>query len=79
MSRRPALAEPSGPFMLIVPTDAPDAIAAALDTAMLMSEGERQELARRARDYAMQFDRAFVLDRLLCRVEQPRLAEITAA
>lgn len=71
--------EAVGDTALIVPTDAPDAIAAALDTAMLMSEGERQELARRARDYAMQFDRAFVLDRLLCRVEQPRLAEITAA
>ncbi|MFT4166130.1 MAG: glycosyltransferase family 4 protein [Microlunatus sp.] len=71
--------EAVGDTALIVPTEDPDAIAAALDTALLMSDDEREALAQRARDYAMQFDRVFVLDRLLRLVEQPSLAEISAA
>ena len=71
--------EAVGDTALIVPVDAPDAIATALDEAMRMSEAERQELARRARNYAMQFDRTLVLDRLLGRIEQPDLSEFTAA
>jgi glycosyltransferase involved in cell wall biosynthesis len=71
--------EAVGDTALIVPVDAPDAIATALDETMRMSEAERQELARRARNYAMQFDRTLVLDRLLGRIEQPDLSEFTAA
>jgi glycosyltransferase involved in cell wall biosynthesis len=71
--------EAVGDTALIVPVDAPDAIAAALDDAMRMPESERAELARRARDYAIQFDRAFVLDRLLGRIDQPALMEVPAA
>jgi glycosyltransferase involved in cell wall biosynthesis len=71
--------EAVGDTALIVPVDAPDAIAAALNQAMRMPEAERVELARRARDHAIQFDRALVLDRLLGRLEQPDLAEFTAA
>jgi glycosyltransferase involved in cell wall biosynthesis len=71
--------EAVGDTALIVPVDAPEAIATALDQAMRMPEPERQELARRARNHAMQFDRALVLDRLLGRIEQPDLSEITAA
>jgi glycosyltransferase involved in cell wall biosynthesis len=73
------VSEAVGDTALIVPVDAPDAIAAALDEAMRMPECEREELAHRARNYAMQFDRALVLDRLLGRVEQPHLSEFTAA
>ncbi|HEU5486783.1 MAG TPA: glycosyltransferase family 4 protein [Microlunatus sp.] len=71
--------EAVGDTALIVPVDAPEAIAAALDQAMQLPEAERHELARRARNHAMQFDRALVLDRLLGRIEQPDLSEITAA
>lgn len=71
--------EAVGDTALIVPVDAPAAIAAALDQAMRMPEPERQLLAHRARNHAMQFDRALVLDRLLGRIEQPDLSEITAA
>ena len=71
--------EAVGDTALIVPVDAPDAIAAALDEAMRMPESDREELARRARNHAMQFDRALVLDRLLGRVVQPDLSEFTAA
>ena len=73
------IGEAVGDTALIVPVDDPDAIAAALDEAMRMPEEEREELAHRARNYAMQFDRALVLDRLLGRVEQPDLGEFTAA
>lgn len=71
--------EAVGDTAMIVPTDAPEAIAAALDEAMLMPECERAALAHRARNYAMQFDRALVLDRLLARAEQPELMAIPAA
>lgn len=70
--------EAVGDTALVVPTDAPDAIAAALDQAMRMPEPERQALAHRARNHAMQFDRALVLDRLLERADQPDLAELGA-
>ena len=71
--------EAVGDTALIVPVDAPDAIAAALDQAMQVPEAERQALAHRARNHAMQFDRALVLDRLLGRVDQPTLMEVPAA
>ena len=44
-----------------------------------MTEAERRELAHRARNHAMQFDRALVLDRLLSRLVQPEVAAFTAA
>ena len=68
------IGEAVGDTALIVPVDDPAAIAAALDEAMQMPESARAELAHRARNHAMQFDRALVLDRLLSRVEQPDLA-----
>lgn len=71
--------EAVGDTALIVPVDAPEAIAEALDRVMRMPEPDRQALAHCARNHAMQFDRALVLDRLLGRVEQPYLSEITAA
>jgi glycosyltransferase involved in cell wall biosynthesis len=71
--------EAVGDTALIVPVDAPEAIAAALDQAIRMPAGERAALAHRARNHAMQFDRALVLDRLLSRVAQPALAEFSAA
>lgn len=71
--------EAVGDTAMIVPVDDPAAIATALDEAMALSEMEREALAHRARNYAMQFDRAFVLDRLLGRIEQPTLMEVPAA
>jgi glycosyltransferase involved in cell wall biosynthesis len=71
--------EAVGDTALIVPVEDPAAIAAALDQAIAMPEIDRAELARRARDYAMQFDRAFVLDRLLGRLEQPDVRELSVA
>jgi glycosyltransferase involved in cell wall biosynthesis len=71
--------EAVGDTALIVPVDDPAAIAAALDQAMAMPEDQRAELARRGRDHAMQFDRAFVLDRLLGRLEQPEVRELSVA
>jgi hypothetical protein len=62
-----------------VGVDDPTAIAAALDEALGMSDQAREELAHRARNHAMQFDRALVLDRLLSRLVQPSVAEFTAA
>ena len=71
--------EAVGDTALIVPVEDPAAIAAALDQAIAMPELDRAELARRAREYAMQFDRAFVLDRLLGRLEQPDVRELSVA
>ena len=73
------IGEAVGDTALIVPVDDPDAIATALDHALSMSEEERVDLERRARDYAMQFDRAFVLDRLLGRLVQPSVRELSVA
>ena len=73
------IGEAVGDTALIVPIDDPPAIAAALDRALTMTPAEQASLAIRARTYALQFDRALVLDRLLGRVEQPDLSEFTAA
>ena len=59
------IGEAVGDCALIVPVDDPDAIAAALDRALRMPAEERAELERRARDYALQFDRTLIFDRLL--------------
>jgi glycosyltransferase involved in cell wall biosynthesis len=73
------IGEAVGDTALIVPVDDPAAIAAALDQALQLSEEDRAELAHRARNHAMQFDRALVLDRLLSRLVQPEVAAFTAA
>jgi len=57
--------EAVGDTAMIVPVDDPDAIAAAIDRAVLeLTIDERREWSRRARDYALQFDRLAVFDRL---------------
>jgi glycosyltransferase involved in cell wall biosynthesis len=73
------IGEAVGDTALIVEVDDPAAIASALDRAMGMSEDERADLAHRARNHAMQFDRALVLDRLLGRLEQPDVRELYVA
>jgi len=61
--------EAVGPHATIVPVDAPGAIAAALDDAVLsVSRSEQQARASAARVHAEQFDRLAVLDRLMDRV-----------
>lgn len=65
--------EAVGDSALIVPTGDPQALAAALDRAVLgISDDERSELADRARLHALQFDRGAVLDRILERVAEVR-------
>jgi len=71
------IAEAVGDTALIVPVDDPGAIAAALDEALGMPEGEREVMALRAREHALQFDRQRVFDMLLARVDSD-VAELTA-
>ncbi len=59
------IGEAVGDTAMIVPVEDPAAIAAALDQAMAMSEADRVALAARAREYALQFDRRLVFDRLI--------------
>jgi glycosyltransferase involved in cell wall biosynthesis len=70
------IGEAVGDTALIVPVEDPAAIAAALDRAMTMPEPERQALAARARQHALQFDRRLVFDRLISPVsgwlQEPR-------
>ena len=57
--------EAVGDTAMIVPVDDPDTIAAAIDRAVLeLTAEERREWSRRARDYALQFDRLAVFDKL---------------
>jgi glycosyltransferase involved in cell wall biosynthesis len=60
--------EAVGDTALIVPVDDPTAIAEALDRALGMAPEEREELADRAREFALRFDRAAVLDAILAQV-----------
>jgi glycosyltransferase involved in cell wall biosynthesis len=66
------IGEAVGETAMIVPVDAPDAIADALDLAVAMPENERSMIADRARDHALQFDRTRVFDTLL-----ERLSDVT--
>ena len=66
------IGEAVGDHAIMVPTEDPAAIAAALDHALSMTEPERVELEHRARDHAMQFDRALIFDRLLGQVHELR-------
>jgi glycosyltransferase involved in cell wall biosynthesis len=62
------IGEAVGDTAMIVPVNAPSSIAAALDLAVTMPDEERMTMAERAREYALQFDRAHVFDRLLDRL-----------
>ncbi|WP_239070059.1 glycosyltransferase [Cellulomonas chitinilytica] len=64
--------EAVGDTALIVPVDAPDAIAAALDRALGMSPSERADWEARGREFALKFDRAVVLDGILAQVDAVR-------
>ena len=57
-----------GDTAIIIDVDAPDQIAAAIDRALGMGAGERAEWEERAREHALQFDRASVFDALFERV-----------
>lgn len=61
--------EAVGDTAMIIPVEDPAAIAIMIDHAVLeLSEQQRQTMAERARQYAWQFDRAAVFDRLLGRL-----------
>ncbi|NQX27759.1 glycosyltransferase [Microbacteriaceae bacterium VKM Ac-2854] len=63
------IGEAIGGHALVVPVEDPDAIADALDHAILeLSPEDRREWAARARAYALQFDRRVVFDRMFERV-----------
>ena len=70
------IGEAVGDCALIVPVEDPDALAAALDRAVLdLSPAERADWERRARAHALQFDRAAVFDRMFARLPQ-EVAEV---
>ncbi len=60
--------EAVGDTAIIIDVDAPDQIAAAIDRALAMDAQERAAWEGRAREYALQFDRASVFDALFERV-----------
>ena len=66
------IGEAVGDTAMIVPVSSPGAIADALDLAVTMPSSDQTRMAERAREHALQFDRACVFDRLL-----ERLAEVT--
>jgi len=72
------IGEAVGDTAVIVPVDAPDAIAAALDDVLAMDRAERAASAERAREYALRFDRGVVLDRILEQVDAARWAPVPA-
>ncbi|WP_372594352.1 glycosyltransferase [Actinotalea sp.] len=64
------IGEAVGDCAIIVPVEDPDAIAAALDRAVVeMSPEERRRAEHRARQHARQFDRGAVLDAILAQVD----------
>ncbi|MCU1479907.1 MAG: glycosyl transferase family 1 [Subtercola sp.] len=68
------IGEATGDHALVVPVEDPAAIAAALVQATVTtSRAERQEWASRAREYALQFDRRNVFDRLFANVSRSRV------
>jgi len=60
--------EAVGDTAMIIDVDAPDQIAAAIDRALTMDADERAAWEERAREHALQFDRASVFDALFARV-----------
>lgn len=72
------IVEAVGPHAKVVPTSSPAAISNALNEIVLgLSPGERSRWGAAARDYAMQFDRINVFDRLFNRL--PADAGVVAA
>ncbi|NTW41101.1 MAG: glycosyltransferase, partial [Cellulomonadaceae bacterium] len=64
------IGEAVGDCAIIVPVDAPEAIAVALDRVVLaMTAHERGQWGDRARAHALQFDRGAVLDAILAQVD----------
>lgn len=73
------IGEAVGDCAIIVPIEDPDAIAAALDRAVLeMSAEERGHAERQAQEHARQFDRAVVLDAILEQVDGSAPARLRA-
>jgi len=62
------IGEAVGPHATIVPPRSPAAIARALDDALALDDDARRSRAAAARAYALQFDRAAVLDAMLARL-----------
>lgn len=72
------ISEAVGPHATFVPHSHPPGIANALTEVVLgLSPGERMRWGRHARDYALQFDRSSVFDRLFARVAE--VAPVVAA
>ncbi|MCS5733694.1 glycosyltransferase [Herbiconiux daphne] len=66
------IGEAIGDHAIVVPVDAPDAIADAIDEAVLhTTPAERRDRAEHARAYALQFDRHAVFDKLFERFPRP--------
>ena len=72
------IGEAVGDTALIVPVDSPSSITAALDLAVMMPCHERADMADRAREHALQFDRMRVFDLLLARVAGVDERELSA-
>jgi glycosyltransferase involved in cell wall biosynthesis len=73
------IGEAVGDTAMIVPVNNPRAIADALDLAVTLPSNDQTTMAERAREHALQFDRARVFDRLLQRlteVTEPELSPI---
>jgi glycosyltransferase involved in cell wall biosynthesis len=71
------IGEAVGDTAMIIPVSSPGAIADALDLAVTMPGEERAEMAERAREHALQFDRTCVFDRLLERLTQTSERELS--
>ncbi len=66
------IGEAIGDHAIVVPVNDPDAIATAIDAAVLHTTPEaRAEAAHAARAYALQFDRGAVFDKLFERIPRP--------
>ena len=72
------IGEAVGDTAIVVPVDAPDAIAEAIDRVLAMDRADRAAWAERAREHALQFDRGVVLDRILDRVAAASWAPVPA-
>jgi glycosyltransferase involved in cell wall biosynthesis len=69
------IGEAIGDHAIVVPVEDPDAIARALVRAIVETTAdERDEWAARAREYALQFDRRVVFDRMFDGVVRHRVA-----
>jgi glycosyltransferase involved in cell wall biosynthesis len=71
------IGEAVGDTAMIVPINSPSSIADALDLAVTMPSSEQTTMAVRAREHALQFDRAHVFDRLLQRLTEATERELS--